>query len=615
MIKSISHKITLIIVSVSAFAIITGGVVFSYVMIKNMKDNYIQQGLMDLDLIAEYLVLPLGFKNKERANEILSKVTTKPYIHYCVLLDAVNNFFVAYEKYDGTTFSIEKDLIGSEGFLFEKDILMIYKPIIYENKYYGWIIIYLDTQLSEIIKQHIIITLIIIVSVLILSLLLTLGIQNSISKPIVTLAREMNNLSVQEDFTQNLKEARGGHEIKLLYNAFNRLINKIAERETRIDSIVRELKQNENKFRTLTENSPDLVIRFNTDLSIDYANTASLQFLNKKEQDVPGIPVDDIDSVAPDIKKLFAEHIKEAIHTKEVTHCQIKVNKALPLFYDFTFVPELSGEKSLVSILCIGRDITTIKNAELHLIQSKIKAEESDRLKSAFLANMSHEIRTPMNAIIGFSQLIKDKNFNEKEREDFIDIIQDRGKDLMMIIDDIIDLSKIEAGEFNLTYEVFSLKPFMDDIILFYKKKSGHEQGDYPLKISCDIDNDVPEKIFGPPSAIKQILFNLLSNALKFTEKGFIHVGIKRDNKNENMLLFYVEDSGIGIPKEKQDAIFNRFFQVEEYSTRKYGGTGLGLSICQGLISQMEGKIGVKSEEGKGSVFYFYLPFDPKQTN
>jgi signal transduction histidine kinase len=615
MIKSISHKITLIIVSVSAFAIITGGIVFSYVMIKNMKDNYIQQGLMDLDLIAEYLVLPLGFKNKERANEILSKVTTKPYIHYCVLLDAENNLFVAYKKHEEISFSTEQDIIGSEGFLFEKDILMIYKPIIYENRYYGWIIIYLDTQLSEIIKQHIIITLIIIVSVLILSLLLTLGIQNSISKPIITLAREMNNLSVQEDFTQNLKEVRGGQEIKLLYNAFNRLINKIAEREIRIDSIVKKLRQNENKFRTLTENSPDLVIRFNTDLSIDYANTASLQFLNKKEQDVTGIPVDDIDSIEPDIKKIFAQHIKEVIHTKEVTHCQIKVSKTPPLFYDFTFVPELSGKKSVVLILCIGRNITTIKDAELHLIQSKIKAEESDRLKSAFLANMSHEIRTPMNAIIGFSQLIKDKNFNEKEREDFIDIIQDRGKDLMMIINDIIDLSKIEAGEFNLIYEVFSLKSFMNSIILFYKKKIRHDQRNYPLEISCDIDNDVPKKIFGPPSAIKQILFNLLSNALKFTEKGFIHAGIKRDNKNENMLLFYVEDSGIGIPKEKQDAIFNRFVQIEEYSTRKYGGTGLGLSICQGLISRMGGNIGVKSEEGKGSVFYFYLPFDPKQTN
>lgn len=612
MIHSISHRITLIIVSVSAFTIIAGATVFSYLMIKNTKDNYVQQGTMDLDLITEYLVLPLSFNNKERANEILSKVATKPYIEYCALLDAANNFFVDYQQETTKIRPIKQQYIGQEGMQFNQDILLIYKPVIYQGQYYGWILLQINTQLASIIKKHAVITLLIIFSVLLLSLLLTLGIQKTVSDPIITLSREMNKIATQEDFTHSIKkgeEQKEVREIQQLYAAFNSLTEKIADREARIEFIVNELKQNEAKFRTLTENSTDLVIRVNNDLSIDYANTASLHFLQKEKLSAcQGAPLSSIEALDSSVVSLLTKHIAKAEISKKSEHSQIQIRNTPSSYYDFSFVPELSNEQEVISILCIGRDITTLKQTELHLLQAKIKAEESDRLKSAFLANMSHEIRTPMNAIIGFSQLIKDEKLNTQERDEFIGIIQQRGKDLMMIIDDIIDLSKIEAGEFNLSYDQFRIRTFMHEILLFYKKKINHEKKEQALSIIHHIDEHLPDMVYSAPSAIKQVLFNLISNAIKFTKQGGITVGVKEGNQKET-LLFYVCDTGIGISEEHKNNIFNRFVQVEEYSTRQYGGTGLGLAICRGLIEQMKGDIWVDSEKEKGSTFYFQIPY------
>lgn len=266
------------------------------------------------------------------------------------------------------------------------------------------------------------------------------------------------------------------------------------------------------------------------------------------------------------------------------------------------------------NILCnfsnsIGGVISTqARNDEI--ISAKEKAQESDRLKTSFLANMSHEIRTPMNAILGFTDLLKDESLSKHSRNEFIDIISSRGKDLLQIINDIIDISKIEAGQIKinpiecpLNIVLFELYNFFESNITLQDKK------DVILKLRSFLPNDKCF-VFIDAVRLKQIFVNLIGNAIKFTTKGYIEFGYKIE---DNMIHFYVEDSGIGIPKEKQELIFDRFRQADDSITKNFGGTGLGLAISKSLTELMGGYMQLESEAEGGSKFSFILPYKPVQ--
>lgn len=240
---------------------------------------------------------------------------------------------------------------------------------------------------------------------------------------------------------------------------------------------------------------------------------------------------------------------------------------------------------------------------------AKEKAEESDRLKTAFLANMSHEIRTPMNAIIGFTDLLNDSELTDETKVELTGLINHNSDTLLHLIDDIIDLSKIESGQlkidkreckidaiFNLLFEIFNERK---DIL----SKS---------KINIIVNNKLKNeqfKLFTDPIRLQQILSNLIDNALKFTEKGFVEYGCSFSDKSDQELTFYVKDTGIGLYPDQQDQIFNRFNKIEEDKRKLYRGTGLGLSISKNLVELLGGKLWVESEKDNGSVFYFTLPF------
>jgi CheY-like chemotaxis protein len=241
------------------------------------------------------------------------------------------------------------------------------------------------------------------------------------------------------------------------------------------------------------------------------------------------------------------------------------------------------------------------------LIAAKEKAEDSDRLKSAFLANISHEIRTPMNAIVGFSDLLLMPGLESEKQELYAGIIKQRSFDLLNIINDILDISIIEAGQMKINEEPCNIGEVLSDIYLNCKViwiDSGKSN------VSLSYNNQLIEKgirVITDSKRLRQILLNLLGNAFKFTSDGSIEYGCML--KENDTILFYVSDTGIGIEPSKKDIIFQRFRQAEDTTTRLYGGAGLGLSISKGLLELMGGNIWVDSEQGKGSTFYFTIPY------
>src|SRR6185312_2989172 len=263
----------------------------------------------------------------------------------------------------------------------------------------------------------------------------------------------------------------------------------------------------------------------------------------------------------------------------------------------------LKGRKCTLSI---NYDITTLKESERKLIEANKLAEESVQLKEAFLANMSHEIRTPMNAIVGFTELLLKKNLDEEER-DYVETIKSSGDNLLRIINDVLDISKIESGVMVFEKSPISIRELFHSLRSMMMPKAVEKK----LELSFECPSDMPDTIIGDPTRLTQIIINLVGNALKFTEKGSVTVVAKVLNTEASSYIieFLIKDTGVGIPEDKLKYIFERFRQAEPFTTRHYGGTGLGLSIAKQLVEMQGGEINVKSIEGIGSEFIFSLPF------
>ena len=253
-------------------------------------------------------------------------------------------------------------------------------------------------------------------------------------------------------------------------------------------------------------------------------------------------------------------------------------------------------QDNVIEMLCINFDITQLKETEQMLIKAKEKAEEADRLKSAFLANMSHEIRTPLNAIVGFSSMLEEAE-DQEEKHQYITIIEDNNKLLLQLISDILDLSKIEAGTFDIIPERVNAKQLCNDLFQAMQMKATPQ-------VELLLKDNLPELTFtSDKNRLYQVLLNFVTNALKFTSEGSITIDYKIDG---NEVKFSVQDTGMGIEPEKQEAIFSRFVKLNSFIP----GTGLGLPICQSIVTQLGGKIGVESEPGRGSCFWFTHPIN-----
>ena len=271
---------------------------------------------------------------------------------------------------------------------------------------------------------------------------------------------------------------------------------------------------------------------------------------------------------------------------------------------DANISPVKNEHGEITHFVAVKEDVTEKKKLWNELTEAKEKAEESDRLKSCFLANISHEIRTPMNGILGFSKLLSEPLLSGEERERYIELIHESGKRMLAIINDLIDISKIEAGEMGLHPGETVVNEVLENIHVFFAPQAKEKGLSFSYQAGLSTKNSV---IVTDKARFSQVLSNIVNNALKYTKEGKVDFGYK---KNDEVLEFYVRDTGIGIPDDQHDKIFERFRQVSLDATREYEGAGLGLSLCKTFVKMLGGAIRVDSTLGKGSTFYFTLPYN-----
>jgi signal transduction histidine kinase len=314
--------------------------------------------------------------------------------------------------------------------------------------------------------------------------------------------------------------------------------------------------------------------------------------------------------ISEETRSIFNFFFQKILRSHEKESCEVvlSIEGSLPIDIHIDGIMSKKGELCFLTVV----DISERKLAEKNFLALE-KAEERDRLKTIFIQNMSHEIRTPMNAILGFSQLIAD-NFNDKSKlTQFVNIIVQNGEDLLNTINDILNISSLESGQIKVNLEACNLNQLFDEITMLsigIQNRLGKQHIKFSLHTICDPKMEVIET---DKIKLKQIFINLIGNAFKFTSTGRIDGGCRYDN-NHN-LLFYVSDTGIGIPDDKQSIIFDRFTQLDEMHAINTRGTGLGLSIVKGLVELLGGEIWVESEYGKGSTFFFIFPFKIIKTN
>lgn len=407
---------------------------------------------------------------------------------------------------------------------------------------------------------------------------------------------------------------RDGRELTVLLSASLISINNTpcilssAIDVSSVDMLQKQIVDNEEKYKFLIENLNDLLVQVDSNYKFTYVSDSYCRLFGKTKEDLIGksffplVHPEDVKNTEQEMKNLFTPPY----------HCYVEqrvdsVNGWRWIAWSDKAIVDQYGK--IETIIGLGRDITHQKEIEIELKKAKELAEENSRLKSAFLSNMSHEIRTPMNAIMGFSELLKKPQLSVEKRDEFANIIVSSSKQLINIIDDIIEISRIESGLMKLNKIPFYLNSFFQNLQITLNQLMPKEK-DIELKfIPCyGLHDDTV--LFSDEVKLKQIMTNLIDNSIKFTLKGSIEMGCLFNSLGK--IIFYVKDTGIGIAPENHQAIFERFRQVNNELSWKYSGSGLGLAISKAYVELLGGEIWLESELNKGSVFYFSIPFETK---
>ena len=376
-----------------------------------------------------------------------------------------------------------------------------------------------------------------------------------------------------------------------------RYVVRMKQNEERRLIVERELKATQMRLQTVVANSPIVLFAIDASGVFTLFEGNSVKVFGVDAKEIMNKNVNDICAHLP-IKK---EDYREAMSGKEVD----RVFEVGEKYFEVSYSRLLNDDDQATGVIGVVSDITTFKQAEQQLLHAKQMAEEASQMKEQFLANMSHEIRTPMNGIVGLTRILLNTNGLDEEQMKYLQSIKISSDKLMIIINDILDVSKIEAGKMNIEEIPFNVK----EIVMQTKELFGSKADEKSLDLVCEIDSNIPDHLNGDPTRLSQILNNLVSNAIKFTHKGFVLMRVKMGKVDANKinLDFEIKDTGIGIAEESLGSVFESFTQASSETSRKFGGTGLGLTIVKKLIELQDGSITVKSKLNEGTTFTFSI--------
>jgi len=531
---------------------------------------------------------------------------------FAVLDDAVENFSkiknidaIRIEANDGKTvseFLLEKQLSKS---LFEKIIKAdereyhdkeghyIYKKldVRYEDEYIGRVFLVFDaSDILSVIKEHQLLTIVLSLLFLFVSFGVARIMGTKLAKSLTHLS-EISQHVANDDFIDIPVDEKSGDEVSILFKSMKQMQTSIQDRNENLNHTLNRLQQfvqAMDESAIVSKTTPDGVITFANQRFCDVSGYSLEELLGKTHSILRH----------PDNNDDFYADLWKTISSKEVYHQTIKnrTKKGDSYYVDATILPLLNTKGEITEYIAIRYDVT-------ELVKARNKALSAEQAKGDFLSNMSHEIRTPLNAILGFVHLLKKENTDEKA-ESYLNIIENSSQTLLHIINDVLDFSKIQSGKFKIENHLFDPVIEMDEAVKLFSATAKEKE----IEFIVLIDPCMPKSLEGDAIRIKQVMFNFLSNAFKFTPKhGSVELKLFFD-LHENILNLFVKDSGIGIDEEKKEKIFSAFEQADGSTTRKYGGTGLGLSISSELASLMGGEIGIESEDGEGSLFSLHVP-------
>ena len=454
-----------------------------------------------------------------------------------------------------------------------------------------------DKELKKIIIRDSLYIVVMVLVVFLMLIILIVFISNNLKKNITRFIDFFKNATKKYHLIDKSKITYT--EFKTIADYANKMIADLKVSETRSE-------EEKAHYKRLFNQSPEAIAYIDNDGKVIRINSAFTKLFGYNQSELKGDFLDNF--IVPDNLKDEAVNYTKNIESGETNPIEaIRINKNNERLYINIIGSPVKINNKQLGIYVVYRDITDQKRFEQTLHDAKLKAEESDRLKTSFLTNLSHEIRTPLNAIIGFSSLLNTKEYSKETQKNYLNILQNSGNNLLEIIDNIVDLSKIQSSTLVITKNKVNFNTLLDSIYFEYKELLTHQENN-TINLICNKQFQESElQVYTDPKRIKQIFSNLLDNAIKFTSEGNIEFGY---SIKENVLHCYVKDTGIGIEENNISFIFNLFRQVDESPTRKYGGTGTGLALCKGLINLLNGNIYIESNVGKGTQVYFNIPVE-----